>query len=276
MAQWDAFNTPKRNALEPRRPEAIGADAELGRQMTELMPNLRAFATSLSGDPERGRDLAQETFLKAWGHKESFTAGTNLRAWMFTILRNTFLTEKRRERREELRPSEWYDKAVGNLVSYTSNAEAYVDLSDVRRALATMNPDQRDALMLVAGSGFSYDEAAEVLGCAVGTIKSRVNRARRELFESADRVSIPRMAPERKEKLIAILSGRGAVEHRIPDAYIGELFERLDGRTRRTLELSRNGMSQIQIAEALGIPNRRASRRLAHAREALRRVAEEL
>jgi RNA polymerase sigma-70 factor (ECF subfamily) len=148
--------------------------------MVALLPNLRAFAISLCGDVDRADDLVQDTLLKAWKHLESFTEGTNLRAWLFTILRNTFLSDLRR-RREEVSLDAEPDYA--NYFGVAAEQPGRLGESEVRRALAELNPDQRAAIILVGAEGFTYEEAAIICDCAVGTIKSRVNRARIRLLE---------------------------------------------------------------------------------------------
>jgi RNA polymerase sigma-70 factor, ECF subfamily len=149
-------------------------DAMLG-----LIPNLRAFAVSLCGDIHRADDLVQETLLKAWDHLDSYQEGTNLRAWLFTILRNTYFSECRKRRREV----EDRDGSRAAQLSVCPNQQGHLDMQDFRRALNRLPADQREALVLVGAAGFSYEDAALVSGCAVGTIKSRVNRARRKLTE---------------------------------------------------------------------------------------------
>ena len=155
------------------------ASASLKQAMLDLIPNLRAFAVSLCGDMERADDLVQETLLKAWNHLDSFQEGTNLRAWLFTILRNTYFSECRRRRREV----EDRDGSKANDLSVHPEQPGHLDMQDFRKALEVLPPDQREALVLVGAAGFSYEEAAEISGCAVGTIKSRVNRARSKLTE---------------------------------------------------------------------------------------------
>ncbi len=143
------------------------------------LPSLRAFAVSLTGSPDRADDLVQETVMKAWAAHASFTEGTSLRAWLFTIMRNTYFSQYRKARRE-VQDSD--GEAAARLVS-TPAQHGHLDLADFRTALDELVPDQREALILVGASGFSYEEAAEICGCAVGTIKSRVNRARQRLMQ---------------------------------------------------------------------------------------------
>ena len=151
----------------------------LKEAMLKLIPNLRAFGVSLCGDVERADDLVQETLLKAWNHLDSFQEGTNLRAWLFTILRNTYFSECRRRRREV----EDRDGNKADELAVHPGQQGHLDMQDFRKALNLLPPDQREALVLVGAAGFSYEEAASVSGCAVGTIKSRVNRARTKLSE---------------------------------------------------------------------------------------------
>ena len=161
------------------KPAASLDDAAFKRELTDLIPHLRAFARSLCGDPTLADDLAQDAMLKAWNARESFEAGTNMKAWAFTILRNIFYSEKRRAwRRQPLDP----EVAESTLVS-ASNPGDGLDLLALRNALGLLPADQREALILVGAGGLSYEEAAEVCSCAVGTIKSRVSRARKAVTD---------------------------------------------------------------------------------------------
>ena len=143
------------------------------------MGSLRAFAVSLCGDKERADDLVQETLFKAWNHLDSFKEGTNLKAWLFTILRNTYFSERRKRRREVEDADGTY---AGRLATHPEQ-HGHMDMQDFRAVLVRLPYDQREALILVGAAGFSYEEAAEICGCAVGTIKSRVNRARNRLAD---------------------------------------------------------------------------------------------
>ena len=145
--------------------------------MLAMLPSLRAFAFSLSGNIDRADDLVQETLLKAWQHLDKFEEGTNLRAWLFTILRNSYFSELRKRRREV----EDADGKMTASLSVAPDQQGHLDMQDFRKALATLPPEQREALVLVGAVGMSYEEAAEIAHCAVGTIKSRVNRARIKL-----------------------------------------------------------------------------------------------
>jgi RNA polymerase sigma-70 factor (ECF subfamily) len=145
-----------------------------------LLPNLRAFAISLCGDVDRADDLVQDTLVKAWKHLETFQEGTNLRAWLFTILRNTFLSDIRRRRDDVSLDAEPY---YADYFGVAAEQHSRLDSSDLQKALGELNPDQRTAIILVGAEGFTYEEAAVICNCAVGTIKSRVNRARIRLLE---------------------------------------------------------------------------------------------
>jgi RNA polymerase sigma-70 factor (ECF subfamily) len=143
------------------------------------VPSLRAFAISLSGNVDRADDLVQETMLRALANINSFQPGTNMSAWLFTILRNLFRSEYRKRRREV----EDTDGSYADSLKSHPEQIGRVEFEEFRTALGKLPPDQREALILVGASGFSYEEAAEICGCAVGTIKSRVNRARGRLAE---------------------------------------------------------------------------------------------
>ena len=147
------------------------------RDLTELIPHLRAFSRSLCGNATLADDVAQDALLKAWNARERFIPGSNLKAWTFTILRNQFYSIKRRSwRATSLEPEVAEQTIVAN-----NDAEHSVHLNELRRGLDMLKDDQREAIILVGASGLSYEEAAEICDCAVGTIKSRVSRARKAL-----------------------------------------------------------------------------------------------
>lgn len=152
---------------------------ELKTQLTALLPNLRAVARSLSGNADRADDLVQETLIKAWRSRDSFTPGTNLKAWLIAILRNTFISDLRKRKRE-VQDS---DGLLASQVGVNGGQNGHVDLQDFMSALQHLPPDQREALILIGAEGMSYEEVALMCGCAVGTIKSRVNRARNRMCE---------------------------------------------------------------------------------------------
>lgn len=149
------------------------------QQLTAVLPNLRAFARSLCNNAHQADDHVQETLVKAWKYRASFQAGTNLKAWLFTILRNGFVSEKRKLRHE----IEDVDGIMAARLSVNGEQQGHMEMMDFARAFEQLPADQREALLLIGAEGFSYDDAALMCGCAVGTIKSRVNRARGKLAE---------------------------------------------------------------------------------------------
>ena len=153
------------------------AEAGFRADLLGAIPRLRAFAASLAGNPDRADDLVQETLVKALANPDGYAAGTNLLAWLFTVLRNIYYSEFRKRRREVPDPE---GKIAGSLATAPAQG-AHMDFLDFRAAFALLRPDQREALVLVGASGMSYDDAARVCGCAAGTMKSRVNRARNRL-----------------------------------------------------------------------------------------------
>ena len=168
------------------------ADQPFQDALVGAIPNLRAFAISLSGNIQTANDLVQETMLKAWTHRAKFEAGTNIKSWLFTILRNTYFSDFRRGKREV----QDVDGAAAATLSSHPEQPGHMDMLDFKRALVQISEDQREALILVGAEGFSYEEAAEICGCAVGTIKSRVNRARVRLAELMSVSAIGDFGPE--------------------------------------------------------------------------------
>ena len=156
------------------------------------IPNLRAFAISLCGDPSFANDLVQETLLKAWSNSDKYSPGTNLKAWLFTILRNTYFSALRKSRREV----QDVEGAMAATLASAPEQHGHLDLADFNKALKQLSPDQREALLLIGAEGFSYEEVAEIAGCAPGTVKSRVNRARMRLAQLLGLTSIDDLGPE--------------------------------------------------------------------------------
>ena len=175
------------NPLPERSPDDRRA---FKRELTEVVPHLRAFARGLCGRPDMADDLVQETLLKAWAAQERFEPGTSMRAWTFVILRNAYLTDMRRNRFR----GEYDENVAERLLTQPAGQEEPIHLSDMHRALLTLPPERREALLLVGAGGFSYEEAAAICGCAVGTIKSRVGRARAALTAMLEDGTIPRRA----------------------------------------------------------------------------------
>lgn len=155
-------------------PRMALSDDDFRAQLAAVIPQLRAFGRSLSGNRDTGDDLVQETLLKAWAARDRYEAGTNLRAWTFIILRNLFLSQMRRNRFR----GEWDDQVAEKILSAPASQDKHIELGDVQRALQYLPETQREALILVGAGSFSYEDAAEICGVAVGTIKSRVARGR--------------------------------------------------------------------------------------------------
>jgi RNA polymerase sigma-70 factor, ECF subfamily len=162
------------------------------------IPNLRAFAVSLSGSMHTADDLVQDTLLKAWSHSDKFMEGTNIRAWLFTILRNTYFSLYRRRGREV----QDTDGIYSSKVAVAGEQDGAIDLADFRLALAKLPEEQREVLIMVGATGLSYEEAAEVCSVAVGTIKSRVNRARTKLAELLGMSSTADLGPDRRHMAV--------------------------------------------------------------------------
>ncbi len=152
-------------------------DKQFRDVLVTLIPQLRAFARTLCGDATAADDLAQDAMLKAWNARASFEMGTNMKAWTFMILRNQFYSEKRRSWRQSQLDQETAERTLVAV----DDPESPVALDELRQGLAMLPPEQREALVLVGAGGFAYEEAAAICDCAVGTVKSRVSRARRAL-----------------------------------------------------------------------------------------------
>lgn len=164
-------------------PQSQSADSgDFKTDLLALVPFLRAFARSLCGNQEGADDLAQEALVKAWQSRDSFLPGTNLKAWLFTILRNQFYSDRRRAWRQ----APWDQEAAEKIPGGGQDQGWAAELSDTARALRTLTDEQREALILVGAGGFSYEDAAEICNCAVGTVKSRVARARKALIAILD------------------------------------------------------------------------------------------
>jgi|TARA_R110002126_G_scaffold44671_10_gene127193 RNA polymerase sigma-70 factor, ECF subfamily len=158
------------------KPEAL-SPSQFKQQLTEAIPHLRAFGRSLSGDRDVADDLVQDTLLKAWAARDRFIAGTSMRAWTFVILRNTFFSSMRRKKFTAN-----YDELVAErILSAPAPQQEPLHLADLQRGLMELSDDQREAIILVGAGGYSYEEAADIANCAVGTMKSRVSRARKTL-----------------------------------------------------------------------------------------------
>lgn len=169
------------------RDQEIDNSAEFKRELTAVIPHLRAFARGLCGRPDMADDLVQEAMLKAWAARDRFEPGTSMRAWTFVILRNAYLTDMRRNRFR----GDYDETAAEKVLTAPAGQEEPLHLSDMHRALLTLAPERREALLLVGAGGFSYEEAAKICDCAVGTIKSRVGRARATITEMLEEDTVP-------------------------------------------------------------------------------------
>ncbi len=171
-------------------------------ELVTLIPHLRAFARTLTGDPTAADDLAQEAMMKAWDARASYQMGTNMKAWTFMILRNQFYSEKRRSWRQ----TQLDQEAAERTLIAVDDPEAPVALDELRQALKSLPEEQREALILVCAGGFAYEEAAEICQCAVGTVKSRVSRARKALQATLERGGYARDGQSAGDAMRSILA----------------------------------------------------------------------
>src|ERR671923_213092 len=153
------------------------ASAEFRLALVDSIPHLRAFARSLTRNRDRADDLVHDAAVRALAAAHQFCPGTNFKAWIFTILRNLYYNEGRRDRSKNVP----FEEATVAEHSIPATQEVALEFSDFKRAFWRLGEDHREVLILVGASGLSYEEAAEVCNCAVGTIKSRISRARHEL-----------------------------------------------------------------------------------------------
>lgn len=163
------------------------SDRDFKRALADVAPHLRAFARGLSGCRDRADDLAQEAMLRAWAARDRYAAGTNFKAWTFTILRNHFYSEARRARFH----GDYDEVAAERILCAEASQESSVELADVLRALTTIPETYREALILVAAGNLSYEEIARICGIALGTVKSRICRARAMLAKVLESGQLP-------------------------------------------------------------------------------------
>ncbi len=188
-----------RQAVLAQGPDALTQSlVEVRQGIISALPRLRGFARFLCRNIDRADDLVQETAARAIANIDKFQLGTNLNAWLITILRNHYYSESRKRNRE-VQDSEGREAAR---LSTPPSQDRALDLKDVISLLGYLPDEQREALILVAASGYSYDEAAEIMGIAVGTVKSRVFRAR-------DRLEQLTKSPVRPDRLVRLTSGAG-------------------------------------------------------------------
>jgi RNA polymerase sigma-70 factor (ECF subfamily) len=165
---------------------------DVRQELFSALPHLRAFAISLTGDIDRADDLVQEAVVRGLSHLHQFKRGTNFQGWMFTILRNQFHSNYRKRRREV----EDADGAYAAKFAVAPEQGARLDFGDFREALTKLSPEQREAILLIGAEGLTYEETAEICNTKVGTIKSRVNRARKRLAELLGYEKIDEIGPD--------------------------------------------------------------------------------
>lgn len=179
-------------------------------QLLAALPRLRAFALSFCGHPDQADDLVQETLVNAWANLGSFEPGSNMPGWLYTILRNKFYSRLRKRRQEVDDP----DGLLAARLATLPAQEAHIQFQEFREALFRLPPDQREALMLVGANGMSYEDAAALCSCAVGTMKSRVNRARNRLGEMLSMQGVDRFQSDRTWATVPVTAssaGTGAM-----------------------------------------------------------------
>jgi RNA polymerase sigma-70 factor, ECF subfamily len=157
--------------------DAIDEDKIFRDQLLALLPSLRAFSRGLCGNRDMADDLAQDTMMRAWAARASYTQGSNFRAWMFMIMRNQFYSTLRKNKRMTS-----LDPEVAERVLVVAPAQQNgINVDDVAKALQKLPAEQREVMLLIGANGLSYEEAAEIIGCAMGTVKSRLARGRAAL-----------------------------------------------------------------------------------------------
>ena len=185
----------------PTEQQVRALESTVGTAMLAAMPRLRAFAISLCRNGDYADDLVQDTLLRACANTMSFTPGTNMLAWLCTIMKNHFFSECRRRRR----PFEAIEDHTDSVASKPAQV-SHAEYNELCAALEKLEPRQREVLIMIGASGLSYDEAAKICGCPTGTIKSRVNRARAEL---AQLLSIEGPDDFEEDRVIAAVVARG-------------------------------------------------------------------
>jgi RNA polymerase sigma-70 factor (ECF subfamily) len=161
----------------------VSDQVKLRNELVKWIPNLRAFALSLTQSAQHSDDLVQDTLVKALANLDKFQMGTNMRAWLFTILRNSFYNEIRHKKYHQ---TTTLDEIGPGALELRATQEKYMEFQDVLKGLSLLVPEQREAIILIAAEGLSYEEAAEICKCPVGTVKSRLSRARKRLEDHAN------------------------------------------------------------------------------------------
>lgn len=187
MAATETAKTAAPAIVPERADRQPLSDRDFRHALTTVAPHLRAFARALCGCRDRADDLAQETMLRAWAARDRYSAGTNFKAWTFTILRNHFYSEARRSRFH----GEYDELTAERVLRADATQESSVELEDVLRALTMVPETYREALILVAVGSLSYEEIAQICGIALGTVKSRICRARAMLAQTIESGQLP-------------------------------------------------------------------------------------
>ncbi|MEZ5743475.1 MAG: sigma-70 family RNA polymerase sigma factor [Sphingomonadaceae bacterium] len=172
---------------DDEKPIETLSDREFRDMLADVASHLRAFARGLCGNPDRADDLAQEAMMRAWAARDRFAAGTNFKAWTFTILRNHFYSEARRARFH----GEYDEVAAERILCAPASQESAIELRDLLRALDAIPDNYREALILATAGNLSYEEIAEICGIALGTVKSRICRARNMLSQVLESGQLP-------------------------------------------------------------------------------------
>ena len=183
----------------------MSSDGEWRSEVVAMIPALRAFAWSLCHNGSDADDLVQDTLIKAWTNRDKFEPGTNLRAWLFTILRNSFYSDRRKHKRELPDPDGIHAATLCERPAH----DGRLAMNDFLRAFDQLSPEHREVLILVGASGFAYEEAAEMMGVAVGTVKSRANRARARLAELLGLEAGEDILCEADAQSLAVIAGAG-------------------------------------------------------------------
>jgi RNA polymerase sigma-70 factor, ECF subfamily len=204
IAALDAWNLPMPQGLKSSPPphSRCTLTASLRQEILATVPRLRAFAVSLTASSDRADDLVQETMVRAFTPIDQFQPGTNMRAWLFTILRNQFNSEYRQRRWVTEDADGIYVDALRTVPEQSS----WLEFQELRGALAKLSPEQREAVVLVGASGMTYEEAAAICGCAIGTIKSRVNRGRSRLAELLSIETTEDFGPDQESRAVIMAS----------------------------------------------------------------------
>ena len=171
-------------------PSAGQLDRDFRDQLIAIIPSLRAFARGLCGNRDLADDMVQDAMTRAWAARQSYTPGTNFRAWIFMILRNHYYTTLRKNARMVA----WDPDLAERVLVAAPTQQDRLNVHDVHAALLKLPAEQREVLLLFGANGVSYEEAAEIIGCAIGTIKSRLARGRVALAALID--GPPLDAPE--------------------------------------------------------------------------------